>query len=489
MSIHKLEKMFEPTAVAAIGGCSRSDSMLDTLIGNLRKGGFAGKIFPITKLRDEFFSLPSYPALTCVREPVDLALIASPLQAVPATLRQCSEAGIACAVIFADSDELTAGARVDLDAQIKETAYRGSIKIIGPGSSGIAHAPAKLGAIHALNLPLPGRLAFISQSRAIFHAILDLSIKERIGFSTFISIGGMLDVDFADLVNFLGNDDRVSSIALCLENVTNFRKFMSAARAVSRVKPIIALKSGRGGRGERFEPGGGAATIGEDDVYGAAFKRAGIERVHTFAALFDCAELLAKPPRPCSSRLVIITNGRGPAMMAADALADHGVELTLLNPEVIRSLSGVLPSSWTEGNPVDVGADASPQRYVKVVEICLAAHEIEALLIILVPYSAVDAAAVAESLVEILRGRRIPVYTLWLGAAEAERGREILNRSGLPTFETPERAIKAFLHMGYYAHNLKMLQEIPEKLPRGLEFDANAARTIIQRAIGGGRDC
>jgi len=487
MSIHNLEKMFEPAAVAAIGGCSRSDGIIESLVGNLGKGGFAGRIFPVTTQRDEFCGLPAYPALDRIHESVDLALIASPLQAVPAALDRCFESGIACAVIFADGEELTAGVRAGLISQIKGAAYRGSIRIIGPGSSGISYTAARLSAIEAGNLPLPGGLAFVSQSRTIFHAILDLSIKEQIGFSSFISIGELLDVDFADLINFFGSDDRVSSIALCLEKVTNFRKFMSAARAVSRVKPIIALKSGRARRGERLEPGQKATAISEDDVYGAAFKRAGIERVNTFAELFDCAELLAKQPRPSASRLVIISNGRGPAMMAVDALADHGVELTPLKPEVVDSLSAFLPPSRTEGNPVDVGTDASPQRYAKVVQICLDAPEVEALLIIYVPCAGAGSVAVAESLLEVLRGKRIPVYTLWLGAAEAEQGRQILNRSGLPTFETPERAIKAFLHMGSYAHNLKMLQEIPEKLPRGLEFDTNATRTIIESAIEGGK--
>ncbi len=487
MSTHNLEKMFKPAAVAVIGGCSRSGAIVNTLIGNLRNGGFAGKIFPVASPGDEFCSLPACPQLADVGEPVDLALIASPLHSVPAAIRACSEVGVAGAVIFADGCELTAGESAGLGDQIKETAYRCSVRIIGPGSSGISCTGAKISATNAMNIPLPGKLAFISQSRAICHAILDLSIKEQIGFSYFISTGGMLDVDFADLINFLGNDDSVSSIAFYLHKLTNFRKFMSAARAVSRIKPIIALKSGRAGGGGLFETSQKPAIIGEDDIYGAAFKRAGIERVNTFAELFDCAELLARQPRHSASRLVILTNGRGPGMMAADALADHGIELPSLNSEVIGSLSAILPPSWTGQNPVDVGADASPQRYAKVVEICLAAPEIKALLIILVPNAAAPAAAVAESLLEILRGRRISVYTVWLGAAEAERGREILNRSDLPTFGTPERAIKAFLHMGSYDHNLKMLQEIPEKLPRGMEFNANAARTIIQRAIDGGQ--
>jgi len=486
MSILNLEKMFKPAAVAVIGGRPRSDIIVNTLISNLKNGGFAGNIFPVAPPRDDLCSLAACPRLADAGEPIDLALIASPLHSVPAAIRACSEVGIAGAVIFADGSGLTAVERASLDNQIKEAAYLGSIRIIGPGSSGISYTGAKICAIHAMNLPLPGKLAFISQSRAIYHAILDLSIKEQIGFSYFISTGGMLDVDFADLINFLGNDDRVSSIAFYLDRLTNFRKFMSAARAVSRVKPIIALKSGRAGGGDRFEASQKTAIIGEDDIYGAAFKRAGIERVNTFTELFDCAELLAKQPRYSASRLVIVTNGRGPGMMAADALADQGVELPSLNSEVIRSLSAILPPSWTGDNPVDVGADASPQRYARVVEICLAAPEIKALLIILVPNAAAVATAVAESLIEILRGRKIPVYTVWMGAAEAEQGRDILNRSDLPTFETPERAIKAFLHMGSYDHNLKMLQEIPEKLPRGMEFNANAARTIIQRAIDGG---
>jgi acetyltransferase len=486
MSIHNLEKMFKPTAVAVIGGCSRSDTIVKTLINNLRNGGFAGNIFPVAPSRDEFCSLPACPRLADVGEPVDLALIASPLHSVPAAIRACSEVGVAGALIFSDGGGLAAEERASLGNQIKEAAYRGSVRIIGPGSSGISCTGANLSAINAINLPLPGKLAFISQSRAIYHAILDLSIKEQIGFSYFISTGGMLDVDFADFINFLGNDDRVSSIAFYLDKLTNFRKFMSAARAVSRIKPIVALKSGRAGGGDRFEASQKPAIIGEDDIYSAAFKRAGIERVNTFAELFDCAELLAKQPRPRASKLVIVTNGRGPGMMAADALADHGVALASLNPEVTGSLNGALAPSWTEGNPVDIGADASPEKYARVIAICLASSEIEALLIIWAPCASADATAVAESLVEVLRGRRIPVCAVWLGAAEAERGREVLNRSGIPTFETPERAIKAFLHLGSYAHNLKMLQEIPEKLPRGLEFDSNAARTIIQRAIDGG---
>jgi|WetSurMetagenome_2_1015567.scaffolds.fasta_scaffold01005_7 acetyltransferase len=486
MSIHDLGKVFKPGAVAVVAGCAAGERIGNLLVGNLVKGGFAGKIFPVMPQREEFCGLPAYAALTRIGEPVDLALIASPLSAVPAVIRECSEADIAGAVIFADGHGLAAGDKAKAQSQIKEAANRGAVRLVGPGSSGIACTAARMTASTAENTPLPGRLAFISQSRTIYHAILDLSARDQMGFSYYISTGEMLDVDFADLINFLGDDSRVNSIALYLEKLTHFRKFMSAARAVSRVKPIIALRSGRADHGQLFESARKFPPVGEDDIYGAAFKRAGIERVNTFAELFDCADLLAKQPRFSASGLVIVANGRGPGMMAADTLTAHGGEPASLSLETMGRLNGLLSPGRVSGDVIDVGGDASPERYAKILGICLAAPEVEALLVVVAPYALVDAAAVAESLVGALRGIKIPVCAVWLGAAGVERGREILNRSGIPTFETPERAIRGFLHMGSYAHNLQMLQEIPERLPRDLDFDANAARKVIQRAIDNG---
>jgi len=195
-----------------VGGCSHSDRISSILIRNLRGGGFAGKIFPVTPHHDEFSALPAFPSLAHVSGPVDLALIGSPLPSVRAVIRECSEVGIEGAVVFADGDGLAAEDRADLELQIKEAASRGSVRIIGPGSAGIACTAAKLAAINTMNLPLPGRLAFISQSRSICHAILDLSVKEAIGFSHLISTGEMLDVDFADLINLLGDDPESAAL-------------------------------------------------------------------------------------------------------------------------------------------------------------------------------------------------------------------------------------------------------------------------------------
>jgi acetyltransferase len=334
-------------------------------------------------------------------------------------------------------------------------------------------------------MPLPGRLAFISQSGAICSAILDLSLKEGIGFRYFVSIGSMLDVDFGDLIDYLGHDPEVSSIVLYVENLTHIRKFMSAARAVSRVKPIIVLKAGKSEAGARAASSHTGAMAGEDAVYDAAFKRAGVVRVNTIQELFDCAELMAKQPVPEGSGLAIMTNGGGPGVMATDALASLGLEPVSLTEETLKRFDGFLPPFWSRANPIDILGDATPERWKKAIEVCLSSGEVKALVVIFAPQALSDAHAVAHAMVEALRIKSSPpVFAVWMGGENAEQGLHILNQAGIPTYETPERAISAFMYMYSYAHNQEISQEIPPKLPKSLEFDVAGARAIIDKVLG-----
>jgi acetyltransferase len=343
-----------------------------------------------------------------------------------------------------------------------------------------------LNASFARDMPLPGKMAFISQSGAILTAILDFSLKERIGFSHFVSVGSMLEVDFGDLIDYLGSDPGVTGIVLYIENLTNTRKFMSAARSVSRVKPIVVLKSGRSAAGARAAASHTGALAGEDAVYDAAFQRAGLVRVNTFQELFDCAELLAKQPRPRGANLAIITNAGGPGVMAADTLEGFSLAPALLSPETLKKLNDVLPPFWSRGNPIDILGDATPERYRKVVEICLADPDISGLLIMLAPQALTEAGLAAEAIVQGLKARPFPVFTVWMGGKEVEKGREIFNLAGIPTYETPEQAIRAFLYVHTYSRNLALLQEIPPRLPSILEFDRVRARRIIEENLKGG---
>jgi acetyltransferase len=483
-----LHRIFNPSSVAIVGASDKRRSIGSALVENLIQGGYGGRVFAVNPRHSSVHGLPSYASILDIHAPVDLALIAIPMGLVPAVIRECGQAGVTGAVVFsAGGKEVGEGGR-DLEAAILEAAIQGHVRIIGPNCMGLVSVAGRLNASFAGPMPLSGKLAFVSQSGAMCSAILDFSRKEGIGFSYFVSIGSMVDVDFGDLIDYLGYDGNVNSIALYVENLTNVRKFMSAARAVSRAKPIVVLKAGRSKAGARAACSHTGALAGEDAVYDAAFKRAGLVRVDTVQELFDCAELMAKQPIPRGPGLAVVTNGGGPGVMTADALSDRGLEPVPLSAETKRRLDSVLPGYWSGGNPIDILGDASPERWRDTLEVCLAAREIHALVVIFVPQNVTGAKAAADVLVE-LAGRKpaMPVFAVWMGGGGVEAGRHVLNKAGIPTYDTPERAVSAFVHMYSYARNLETLQAIPPRLPRALQFDHKTAEEMIRPPWKDGR--
>ncbi|MDH4204654.1 MAG: GNAT family N-acetyltransferase, partial [Desulfobacteraceae bacterium] len=254
-------------------------------------------------------------------------------------------------------------------------------------------------------------------------------------------------------------------------------------RSVSRIKPIIALKAGRTRAGALAVASHTGRLGGEDAVYDAAFERAGIVRIKTFEELFDCVELLAKRPRPTKPGLAIVTNAGSPGVMAVDSLSDYGIDPAILKPETIEKLDEVLPSGWSRTNPVDILGDASPERYERVVNICLKDPEVNGLLIILAPQPLTRPTEVAESLAGLIKVKSYPIFVSWMGGKQMEMGRDIFNRAGIPTFDTPERAVRAFVGLYQYSKNLEMLQEIPPKFDRKVEFDFKSAQIQIQKGL------
>jgi acetyltransferase len=484
MSIHNLDKIFKPGSVAIIGASERNGSIGSSLVKNLSEAGYEGNIFPVNPRHKFIQGLPAYSSIRKIREPIDLAVVALPLAKAPSVVKECVKAGVAGAIIGSADGKKLGSEEKRLEQQIKKEAAKGDLRIIGPNCTGIFSLESKLNAGSASLMPLPGKLAFISQSGAICSAILDLSLKEGIGFRYFVNVGSMLDVDFGDLINYMGNDSQVSSIALYIESLTDIRKFMSAARAVSRVKPIVVLKAGKSRDGTYANPSHSAVLTAKNEIYNAAFKRAGIVRVDTVEELFDCAELMAKQPVPTGPGLAIITNGGGPGLMAADALSSFGLQPASLTRETINKLEDFLPSFRAKKNPINIMGDASPERWQRTLEVCFSAPEIYALVIILVPQIPNSAREVAQAVVGFLHNRPFPpMFAVWMGGETAEEGRRILNTAGIPTYETPERAVSAFMSMYSYARNLKILQEIPPKLDHSLKFDRPAAKTIIDKAV------
>ena len=481
-----MDKIFEPESIAVVGASEKEGSIGSVHVQNLIQGGYQGKIFPVNPHYTSTHGLKAYPSISRIDHAVDLAIIAIPISSVPSVIRECAQVRVGGAIVVSAGGKETGPQGREIEDRIRREAETGGLRIIGPNCLGIICPGRKLNASFAAHMPQSGKVAFISQSGAICTAILDLALKEEIGFSHFVSIGSMLDVDFGDLIDYLGNYPEVNSILLYIESLTNFRKFMSAARAVSRVKPIVVLKSGRSPAGARAAASHTGAMVGEDAVYDAAFKRAGIVRVQTFGELFDCAELMAKQPRPKGPRLGIITNAGGPGVMAADSLAEYGAEPARLEQETIEQLNELLPPFWSHSNPIDVLGDASPERYAKAVDICLKAKELNGLLLILTAQGMTNPAEVAELLTQKLKAKPCPVFASWMGGMEVEKGRDILNHAGIPTYDTPESAVKAFMYMHEYSCNLQMLQEIPPKLAKELHFDRDWARAIIDEELKSG---
>lgn len=479
MGIDRLENMFHPKSIAVVGASTRPGSVGRAVLQNLIDTGFEGPVYPVNPGHASIMGKKSFAALNRIEKPVDLVVVATPMETVPAIIDACGRINAAGAVIISAGGKETSRVGQNIEAAIRDNAAGSGLRIIGPNCLGIMCGATRLNASFAARMPLDGKLAFISQSGAISTAILDFSVKERIGFSHFISLGSMLDVDVGDIIDYLGADPAVDSIVMYVESLSRHRNFMSAARAVARVKPIIALKAGRSRAGESAAAAHTGTMAGENAVYDAAFQRAGIVRVKTFEELFDAAEILSRKGRYRGPGLAIMTNAGGPGIMAADALSDYGVEPAILSPETITALNEVLPADWSRGNPVDILGDATPERYGATAAILTGAKEVQALLVMLAPQAVTDATAVARTICDQHANTVKPVITSWLGGADVDPGREILNRAGIATFDTPERAVRAFMNLHRHARGIEMLQQIPPRLSTRIQVDRDAAGRII----------
>ncbi len=478
-----LDMLFKPESVAVIGASEKEPSIGRALIHNLLKDEFPGKIYPVNRKYQEILGLPAYPVVTAVKAPIDLAIIAIPIRDVPSAMQECGEAGISTAIIISAGGKEVGKPGKEIEAAIKAEAQKAGIRYLGPNCLGILCPSSKLHASFAPHCAQPGNLAFISQSGALCSSILGWAIPKKIGFSHFISVGSMADLDFGDLIDYLGNEEQAKSIVIYMENLTQHRKFMSAARSVSRIKPIIVIKAGRSRAGAQAAASHTGAMAGADRAYNAAFRRAGIIRVDTIGQLFDCAEALGKVKRPIGGSLGIISNAGAPGVMAVDALGRWDMEPAALSAETLEQLDEFLPPYWSRSNPIDILGDAPPERYLWAVQVAMAAPELAGLVIILSPQAMTDPTGVARALAPEVKGKGRPIFAVWMGGDDVAEGVQILNDAGIPTFETPEQAVDTFMEMWFYTRYLELLQDTPPRLTQELSVNTRQARTFMAQCL------
>jgi acetyltransferase len=458
----QLDAIFRPETVAVIGATERPGSVGRTIMWNLVSSPFGGTVFPVNARRPSVLGIKAYTSISEVPARVELAVIVSPAPTVPGIIRECSEAGVEGAVIISAGFRETGPEGAELERQVLEEARRGKMRIVGPNCLGVMKPPTGLNATFAGSIARPGNVALLSQSGALLTAILDQSFMDNVRFSALVSVGSMMDVGWGDLIYYLGDDPDTKSIVIYMESVGDARSFLSAAREVALTKPIIVIKAGRTEAAGKAAASHTGSLTGSDEVLDAAFSRSGVLRVDEISELFGMAEVFGKQPRPGGPRLTILTNAGGPAVLATDALIGNGGELTEISRETMDALNDFLPAPWSHGNPVDVLGDADPERYAKTLETAEGDPQSDGLLVILTPQDMTDPTATAERLAPYANGTSKPVLASWMGGPAVAAGESILNGAGIPTFDYPDTAARAFTNMWKYTYNLRSIYETPE---------------------------
>lgn len=466
-----MEAFFAPRSVAVIGATEKAGSVGRAVLWNLISNPFGGTVFPINPKRPNVLGIKSYPSIGDLPEQVDLAVIVTPAATVPGLIRECAAAGVKSVIVISAGFKEAGPQGVEYERQIMAEAVKSNIRIIGPNCLGVMNPRTGLNATFAGTMARPGNVAFISQSGALCTAVLDWSLRENVGFSAFVSVGSMLDVDWGDLIDYLGDDPQTKSIIIYMETIGDARSFLSAAREVALSKPIIVIKAGRTQAAAKAAASHTGSLAGSYDVLEAAFRRSGVLSVDTIDELFSMAEVLNKQPRPRGPRLTILTNAGGPGVLATDALIEGGGELATLSPETLATYNKLLPDAWSHGNPVDILGDADAKRYADALEVAVKSQDSDGLLVIVTPQQMTDPTMTAELVKTAAATSRKPILASWMGGPFVAAGETILNGAGIPTFAYPDTAVQAFNYMWQYSYNLATLYQTPD-LASG---DANAA--------------
>lgn len=476
-----------PASVAVVGASEDPASVGAALMRHLLDG-FGGRLYAVNPRRTAAFGATVYATVRELPEAVDLAVIATRAESIPGIVEDCGARGVRAVAIVSSglTDATPAGAK-HLQA-VADSARRHRIRVLGPNSLGVMRPASGLNATFASSRASAGSVALVAQSGALVSAVLDWAYSDEVGFSSVVSLGNKLDVDFADVLDFLTLDPATESIVLYVEGIRNARKFMSALRAAARAKPVIVLKSGREAAGLRAAITHTRSLAGRDEVSDAALRRAGAVRVRTFIQLFSAAKCLSSRYRPVGNQLAIITNGGGPGVMAADWANQIGVEVPELSGQTIARLDRVLPPDWSRDNPVDLLEDADTSRYRAAVHACLEDPRADGLLVILTPQLMTEPVEVAKTVIDLARDSSKQLFACWMGDRTVEQARALLTDARIPVFRTPEPAVEAFANVASFYRNQRLLMQVPGPLAHQEPPDIEAAQSLIDSVLAQGRE-
>lgn len=490
LTSHYLRSALAPRSIAVVGATTRADALGSHVYANILDGGFKGEVYPVNPKHGQLRGRKCYPSLAVLPGVPELAVIVTPARTVPRLIDDAGACGIpAVLVLSAGFAEVgPEGRRLQELALARARAL--GIRLFGPNCLGIMRPEIGLNATFARTAARPGTVALVSQSGAVIASLLDYAWTAGFGFSSVVSTGGGSDVGFSEILDFLALDPATRSILLYIEGVHDARAFMSSLRAAAAVKPVVVLKVGRHMTGSRAAMSHTGALVGDDAVFDIAFKRGGAIRVEAFNQMFAAAEALATGRLPQGlpgNRLAILTNGGGPGVLAADATVDADVALAALSPEALTQLDQTLPVTWSHANPVDIIGDADAGRFAAALKILLGDPANDGVLLLFAPTIRLTSEETAAALLPVIKAADKPVVTVWLGEADAVRGRNLMKAAGVPALISPERGVQSFSYLSRFVRNRELRLQTPPPRYDELHTDLAGARRIVERALLAGR--
>lgn len=472
---HSLATLFEPASIAVIGASEEARSVGRVIFSNLREGGFRGPLHAVNPKHKTVFGQACHASVEAIGGRVDLAVIAAPARALHAIVEQCGRSGVRNAVIVT----ATGSGGDALEKRLLDTARETGLRLLGPGSLGILRPDIGLHAALTRIAVGSGDLALVSQSGAMCSVVLDWAATNQVGFSSVISLSSTLDVDFGETLDYLVHDPRTRHILLYVDHVRHARRFMSALRSAARIKPIILLKAGRH---ETDSPAG--STCVADAVFDAAMRRAGVVRVQHIGQLFFAAKALAAGFRPREAPLTIVTNGGGPGAMAADRAGDLGIPLAVLSDDSLARLGRLIAGERRPGNPLDLGGDASPERYRDTLRLLADDPAVDNVLVMLSPHAMTDPLEVARALIDLAADSRLRLCACWMGGGQVAEGRQLLEQAGVPVFRSPETAIELFHNISRFYRNQNLLLQAAGRTTGNGRSGPAGARLLLEALLG-----
>lgn len=481
-STHYLTPLLEPQSIAVIGASENPSSTGGVIFRNVLDGGFKGKLWAINPKYSEIHGQPCLPSVEHIDSLVDLAIITTAARSVPQTVEQCGRAGIRNVILVTNLASVGATAAT-LEKRVKDAARSFGVRLLGANSLGIMRPQIKLNATFTTIDVATGELAVVAQSGAMCAAVLDWATTNRIGVSSVVALGAATDVDFGEILDYLVFDERTRYILMHVERIRNARHFMSALRSAARIKPIILLKSGSPGAKDSAWHADQQQAAFSNSVFDAAIRRAGVVRVQSISQLFFAAKSLAAGFHPRGNQLAILSNGTGPGDMAAEFATKLGIPLAALSPETITALKALVPSNWAGQIPIDLGGDASPDRYLASIRALAADPGVHATLVVLSPLAMAQPQEVARRIVEITQEQRITLCCCFMGGGQVAEARKILEDAGIPVFRTPETVIELFNNISKYFLHQKLLLQTPSAASTQETSGSNNARSLMDALL------